>query len=129
MVTVAQVFFSEMWSGDKMGSPPTKLWTILSNPFLGRQRIADNSHFTSEVQRLYEVKQPELASTVWVKVTQVCFSEMLSGVKIGSPPGFLCHTNSWTLCIFKSNRGYSLLRRLTSSYCRRLQPFKHLKKN
>ena len=32
-------------------------------------------------------------SAVWVKVAQVYFSEMRSGVKMGSPPGFLCHTN------------------------------------
>ena len=32
-------------------------------------------------------------NAVWVKVAQVYFSEMRSGVKMGSSPGFLCHTN------------------------------------
>ena len=31
-------------------------------------------------------------SAVWIKVAQVYLLEMRSGVKMGSPPGFLCHT-------------------------------------
>ena len=31
-------------------------------------------------------------NAVWVKMAQVYFSEMRSGVKMGSPFGFLCHT-------------------------------------
>ena len=32
---------------------------------------------------------------IWVKVCNVYFSEMSSRLKMGSPPGFLCHTNQW----------------------------------
>ena len=35
----------------------------------------------------------ESLTAVWVKVAQVYFSEMGSGVKIGPPPSLLCHTD------------------------------------
>ena len=39
-------------------------------------------------------------TALWVKVDGVQFSEMRSGVKIESPPGFLCHTDKMIQCIF-----------------------------
>ena len=44
----------------------------------------------SNVTMAYEVDSPS-PSAVWMKVSEVYFSERRSGVKRDSPPGFLCH--------------------------------------
>ena len=41
----------------------------------------------------------QLCSAVWVKVDGVQFSEMRSGLKMVSPPGFLCNTDKEIQCI------------------------------
>ena len=47
---------------------------------------------------MYGIKAP--IDSVWVKVAQVYFSEIRSGLKVGSPPGFLYQTNKWIMSIF-----------------------------
>ena len=69
---------------------------------LGQCDAGIQSHYNTGTQsQCGNKKLIQYHSAVWVKVAQAYFSEMRSGVKMGSPPDFLCHTDKEILCFVK----------------------------
>ena len=76
-------------------STPTPSYSSqATNPFDFMENISLEGKTNFFEKRVGEYqKMGVMANAVWVKVAQVYFSEMSSGVKMGSPSSFLCHTD------------------------------------
>ena len=59
----------------------------------GRQTLAHWETIKRGHWATWKLENLDCHTAVWVRVAQVNISEMRSRVKLGSPSGFLCHTN------------------------------------